>query len=498
MGMMFTGGEDGQWVWDGQGQDPSAAYQSSSPSNNLDPSILAQLANGGSSQSGGTTYQSVGSYGQGSGDAGNYTPGGYISYNTAAGDGAGNTFQQYDNSGQYTSDQKFNKDAWMQDLLVAASMAVGIGAIGAGVAGAAGAAGAGVGDATAAGYAGLDAASAATMGGGASIAGGSALDAGAAGAAGAGSIGASASSSGAGGLNSFDDGSMSQILQNNPNTSGLGPYANTNPTFNPAQDSQLANQAIDSSGGNALSGYTGAPATNPTISNLGPDGTGSGTNTLPGQGTAPPPTGSTSGSGIPPIPSTGLPSSGTSGTSSGGVDPSSLLSLLSGLYGYNQQNNASNDMLTWLNGQQAKIDNLYTPNSPEYNALWDQMSRTDAAAGRNSQYGPRSVDLAAKITQIKADETQKMTTGIGGVYAAALNNRANAGTNLIPGLNSLFGANGSSSINWNQLANLFGGSSTGTTTGTTGTTGTSSSAYDGSTGFGTGSNYGNQDVGQFL
>jgi hypothetical protein len=97
----------------------------------------------------------------------------------------------------------------------------------------------------------------------------------------------------------------------------------------------------------------------------------------------------------------------------------------------------------WLQTQQGKIDNLYNPGTPEYNALWDEMSRKDAAAGRNSQYGPRSVDLAAKVAGIKADNTTRFTTGTSRAYADALNQNASKYAGLSSALQRT--ANGSGS-----------------------------------------------------
>jgi hypothetical protein len=116
-------------------------------------------------------------------------------------------------------------------------------------------------------------------------------------------------------------------------------------------------------------------------------------------------------------------------------------------------------MLDYLKGQQAKIDNLYSPGSPEYNYLMDQMSRQDAAAGRNSQYGPRSVDLAAKIAQIKADATARMTGSTMNGYQSAFNQNASAGASLGAGLGSIFKPNGPVTVNldsvWNSIKDTF-------------------------------------------
>lgn len=121
--------------------------------------------------------------------------------------------------------------------------------------------------------------------------------------------------------------------------------------------------------------------------------------------------------------------SGNSG-SGGGLNLSNIIGLAGGVNDAFQQNRSSSDMRSWLNSQQSKIDNLYNPGTPEYNALWDEMSRKDAAAGRNSQYGPRSVDLAARIAQIKADNTTRFTTGTSKALADALNQRAGAFSGL--------------------------------------------------------------------
>lgn len=127
--------------------------------------------------------------------------------------------------------------------------------------------------------------------------------------------------------------------------------------------------------------------------------------------------------------------SGSGGGGNGGFGLTDAMRLGSSFLGANRQNNASKDMLGWLNSQQGKIDNLYNPGSPEYNYLMQEMERKDAAAGRNSQYGPRSVDLAAKIAQIKAGATANLTGGTAGSRQNALTSGANA----YAGLQSLLG-----------------------------------------------------------
>lgn len=285
--------------------------------------------------------------------------------------GAGNGDTQYtfDNNGKFLNTYTAGHD-WLNPLtgvLGVFGAGLGMAALGAGVGAAAGtgagtATGAGLaGDATAAGYGGLDAASASTLGGGATVNGGAAL-------------GTAAAGTGAatGGL------SLSQLL----NTPGLSTGVKA-----------------------ALSGLLGS---------------GGGSNG-----------GSTSGGG--------------------NMDLSSLVPLLSGLNDAYQKNNASQNYLNWAQGQQNQINSLYQPGSPEYNALWDQMSRNDAAAGRNSQYGPRSVDLAARIAQIKADATTRLTTGLSNGYANAFNQQGNARS--LPGVTSALGANSLTGSGLNSLIN---------------------------------------------
>jgi hypothetical protein len=156
---------------------------------------------------------------------------------------------------------------------------------------------------------------------------------------------------------------------------------------------------------------------------------------------------------------------GSGGSSAGG----GLGSFIPGIVDAIQQGNASDKMLDWMKSQQAKIDGLYNPGSPEYDALWDQMSRKDAAAGRNSQYGPRSVDLASRIAEIKANNTARLTTGLAGNFSNAFNqnasrysgllgalgNNSTGGGNILNTITSLFsGGTGATGMEWLTQNNL--------------------------------------------
>lgn len=127
----------------------------------------------------------------------------------------------------------------------------------------------------------------------------------------------------------------------------------------------------------------------------------------------------------------------TGGEKGNGFGLDDILKLAGGITDKNAQEGASEQLLNYLKERQAINDNMYKPGSPEYNALWDEMSRKDAAAGRNSQYGPRSVDLAARVAGLKMDANTKMTTGIGNLYKAGLDQDAGSNAGLLSMLGDL-------------------------------------------------------------
>lgn len=66
---------------------------------------------------------------------------------------------------------------------------------------------------------------------------------------------------------------------------------------------------------------------------------------------------------------------------------------LGGLYSATRANRG-------LEQQAATLASLYGPTSPYAQALREQLARRDAAAGRRSQYGPREVELQAKLADV--------------------------------------------------------------------------------------------------
>jgi hypothetical protein len=83
------------------------------------------------------------------------------------------------------------------------------------------------------------------------------------------------------------------------------------------------------------------------------------------------------------------------GTKAGGSLLSQLISAGGNAYMGNKQTGQYNDIIN-------QINQLYSPDSPYAKQMQQAMERKDAAAGRNSQYGTRGVELAAALTNSKA------------------------------------------------------------------------------------------------
>lgn len=106
-------------------------------------------------------------------------------------------------------------------------------------------------------------------------------------------------------------------------------------------------------------------------------------------------------------------------TGRGGTDSmlGNVVGGLGALYGYNQASKGLNSQINGLQG-------LYGQNSPYAQTLRQQLERKDAAAGRRSQYGPREVELQARLAQLASGQsgvlnqlqnqrTQMRTQGLG-------------------------------------------------------------------------------------
>ena len=90
------------------------------------------------------------------------------------------------------------------------------------------------------------------------------------------------------------------------------------------------------------------------------------------------------------------------GGNSGGSLWDTLPMGLASLYMNNQASKGVGNMLGGL-------QSLYSQDSPYAQAMRQQLARRDAAAGRRSQYGPREVELQAKLAQMASGQIPAMT-----------------------------------------------------------------------------------------
>lgn len=171
-------------------------------------------------------------------------------------------------------------------------------------------------------------------------------------------------------------------------------------------------------------------------------------------------------------PSSASPGMASPGGQSGGTTLNtntndSLLGGLAGLYLSGRNNANTQDQINNING-------LYGPNSAYAAQLQKQLEARDAAAGRRSQYGPRSVELQAAL----AGNAAKLAPTLQSLYTQKNNN-----TNLM--LSTLLkntAVNKGLNSAGNYLGNLFNSNTPGEITGQTFANATSGAL---------GNNYGN-------
>lgn len=146
-----------------------------------------------------------------------------------------------------------------------------------------------------------------------------------------------------------------------------------------------------------------------------------------------------------------------------------LASGLAGIYSANQMKQAA--------GQNTmNLGDMFGPNSAYAQQLRQQLERKDAAAGRRSQYGPREVELQARLAQMAAQYGPNISQQ--NLQAEAIRNaQRNAQLNTLLGLGRSTGAFNALG---RGLESLFSSGS--------------APMYS----FGTGPDFGNQDLGQFF
>jgi hypothetical protein len=152
------------------------------------------------------------------------------------------------------------------------------------------------------------------------------------------------------------------------------------------------------------------------------------------------------------------------GQGSGGVSTiTDLLNLLTNGVNYNRYDNLVDE-----------IKGIYSPDGAYAKTLENRLARQDAAAGRNSQYGPRLAQLMGSLGDSQAKALQGLSSmfpqqqgalnGAVGSIDRILGGAAQGGLNSL--LNSIFGSGGSSSgggstsspdwsnIDWDNWFNL--------------------------------------------
>ena len=136
-------------------------------------------------------------------------------------------------------------------------------------------------------------------------------------------------------------------------------------------------------------------------------------------------------------PTTAAAGAANAGTAGAGTTANQFpwMQGLLGLYDMYNKQNASKALQDQFDKVNTQINGMYAPGSPEANLMQQEMERKDAAAGRNSQYGVRATDLAAKLAATKGQLLSNTLGNQNNLLAASL-------------------ATGNSSLG--SLANLFG------------------------------------------
>lgn len=121
------------------------------------------------------------------------------------------------------------------------------------------------------------------------------------------------------------------------------------------------------------------------------------------------------------------------GNSSGGIDIGNILSGLAQMYMGNRQQESVMDLYK-------SLDSMYAPGSAYEKAMRQELDRRDAAAGRRSQYGPREVELQAKLAQARSGNATTLA-GLLDKSNAGLASQLQSGLYLgkESGLNSIIG-----------------------------------------------------------
>ena len=123
---------------------------------------------------------------------------------------------------------------------------------------------------------------------------------------------------------------------------------------------------------------------------------------------------------------------GSGGPTIGGAKNGfSLMNGLSSLYDMNAKRQIAGRQQDFQNKQMGMINGYGAEGTPERAMMQQELDRRDAAAGRNSQYGQRAVELNAKLANTRANfGAQTLGTGF--------KNTTDAATGRYGSLNSAF------------------------------------------------------------
>lgn len=102
---------------------------------------------------------------------------------------------------------------------------------------------------------------------------------------------------------------------------------------------------------------------------------------------------------------------------------------------------------SWKNQRQygglaSNLSSLYSPNSPYAQQLNQTLMRSDAAAGRRSQVGPRNVELQARLAELNSRNAPEIAK----LYASGQNNQGQMLSSLMR--MGIGGANGGGGFDW--------------------------------------------------
>ena len=97
-----------------------------------------------------------------------------------------------------------------------------------------------------------------------------------------------------------------------------------------------------------------------------------------------------------------------------------------GAYGANRSRQDTNQQISNLTAGQAN----FGPDSPYAQQLRQQLERRDAQMGRRSQYGPREVELQAKLAEVNANQQARTAPALQALYQQREGQRGTTGKDI--------------------------------------------------------------------